>query len=228
MALIASSIEGEVGRLCLTRPEKRNALSHALVDEALAAMDRFSEAGVKVAVLESDSPVFCSGNDLDEVCAELERTASIRFLDALLDRPLFWIAALSGPALGAGVAVTATCPIAVASEDSWFSLPEVNIGLFPTGVLPYLESVMGVRTSFEAGLTGTRFSAYEAAEQGLISEVVSKETLDERVRALAYRLVAQPGVTDAARQAWQWRFRTPAFTNRFEQLREVPQGQTEM
>lgn len=219
--LVHAEIERQVGRLRFRRSDKRNALNEAMVNEALAAMDDFVAAGIRVAVLEADPPVFCAGNDLSEVPLQVEKSVSLRFIDALLDRPLFWVAAVSGPALGAGVAAVAVCPVTVAVETSWFALPEREIGLFPAGVLPYLEPVMGTRAAFRFGLTGVRLSAHDAVAAGLVDEVVGSEHLKQRVQDRLDELLLPPGVTDAARQAWQGTFRTPAFADRLEQMLRV-------
>jgi enoyl-CoA hydratase/carnithine racemase len=215
-----------VGELRLTRPAKRNALSHALVDEALAAMDRFEGEGVAVAVLRADPPIFCAGNDLVEAMAERERPAADRFFGALLERPLFWIAALEGPALGAGVAVAAVCPIALMIEDGWLAMPELEIGLFPAGVLPYVEPFAGPRRSLEAGLTGARIAAPDAVAMNLLTEAVAPEQLEARVAHWCAAATGRRQVTDAARRSWQARFRTEAARERAGQLQEILDAQS--
>lgn len=217
MSLVATAIAGGIGRLRLTRPEQRNALNRALVDEAVAGMQRLAAAGVTVAVLEAEPPVFCAGNDL----AEMDDPATGPAMDlvrALVDGPLFWIAAVSGPALGAGVAMAAVCPVAVAAESAWFALPEHRHGLFPGGMVPFLEVVVGPRPAMRAALTGDPLSARDAATLGLVDEVVPDAGLPERTQEWGERLIAQAAVTDAARDAWQAQFRTEAFAGRLEHL----------
>ena len=221
--LVAVSVDDGVGRLRLTRAGKRNAISHALVDEAVAAMDELVGGGVRVAVLEADPPAFCSGNDLSEIeeVTDAASTAVVRFLDALLTRPLFWIGSVSGPALGGGMAVVAACPVAIASEQAWFALTERRLGFFPSGVLPYLEVVMGARQAFQAGLTGRTITAAEAAELGLVAEVHPHDRLADRVQEVAADLAAHACVADAGREVWQRRFATSGFVERAAQLDEV-------
>jgi enoyl-CoA hydratase/carnithine racemase len=219
--LIHAVIDGGVGQLRLTRAGKRNALNGAMVAQALAAMDGFVAAGVRVAVLSADQPVFCSGNDLSEVPERVEDAIALAFIEALVDRPLFWVAAVSGPALGAGVAMVAVCPVSIATETAWFGLPELQIGLFPAGIVPYLEPLLGPRAAFRAGLTGAPLPAADAVTAGLIDEVVAPDALDGRVQARVEELLLRPAVTDAARQAWQAQFRTPSFLHRFDQMRQV-------
>lgn len=220
---VAVSVADGIGRLRLTRAEKRNAISHAVVDEVEAGMRELVGRGVRVAVLEADAPTFCSGNDLSEIAemTDAASTAVVRLLDAVLTHPLFWLGSVSGPALGGGVAVVAACPVAIAADDAWFALTENRIGLFPSGVLPYLEAVMGARAAFGAGLFGQPISAAEAVPLGLVDETCRREHLEDRVDELARVLAAQPEVTDAGRRVWQQRFRTAGFVERQRQLDAV-------
>lgn len=225
--LVSSHVRPDgIGELRLTRPGKRNALSHALVDEATAAVDAFEDAGVRVALLRADPPIFCAGNDLGEAMAERDRPAADRFFALLLERPLFWIAALDGPALGAGVAVAAICPIAVMAHDTWLALPELQIGLFPSGVLPYVEPFAGARRSLEMGLTGARVTAAEAVAMSLATEAVSDAELDAAVERWCAIATARPQVTDAARRSWQARFRTETARERTAQQLEILDSQS--
>src|SRR4051794_12889717 len=113
-----------VGHLRLERPDKRNAINHAMVDEAIDSIGRFVDSGVSVAVLCASGPVFCAGSDLDEPWDTGETPAADRMVAALLERPILWIAAVAGPTLGAGVGLVAACPVAVAADSAWFALPE--------------------------------------------------------------------------------------------------------
>jgi len=215
-----------VGELRLTRPGKRNAINHALVDEAVVAIDAFEAAGVRVAVLRGDPPVFCAGNDLVEAMAERERPAADRFLALLLERPVFWIAAVEGGALGAGAAVAAVCPITVMAHDAYLALPELQIGLFPAGVLPFLEPFCGPRRSLEAGLTGDRVSAADAVAWSLATEVAAPSELGRRVERWCATATARPQVTDAARRSWQARFDSAPARERAGVLQQILDSQS--
>jgi enoyl-CoA hydratase/carnithine racemase len=225
--LIDSRIRPDgAGELRLTRSDKRNALSHELVDEALAVMDEWAAAGVGVAVLAADPPVFCAGNDLVEARADRDNPAADRFLGALLERPLFWIAALSDPVLGAGVSVAAVCPIVVAEERAWLALPEREIGLYPAGVVPYIEDQLGPRLTLALGLSGERLGAAAAVEHGLYTEVAAPGQLDARIEHWCTVAGSRPQVTDAARRSWQQHFVTSAAKERGDQLQHILDSQS--
>jgi enoyl-CoA hydratase/carnithine racemase len=214
--LIESHIEGALGVVRLNRPERRNALNHELVDELLAALARFKEAGVAVARLEAAPPAFCAGNDLAEIGDTSGPAAADRLLTALLTEPFLWIAVIDGPAIGAGVAVAAACPIAIAGPDAWFALSErQRVGLFPTGVLIHLEQVVAPRVAFDAAFTGEPFDARRAQEIGLVNDLATDaEDLAARVAARTAQALELPAVTAAAREAWQHRWTTPAAGER--------------
>ncbi len=219
---VTATVTDGIGRLRLARPDKRNAIDHAMADEAIAAMDAFVRADAPVAVLQAEPPVFCSGNDLTDkdTLNDPSNAASIRLTAALLTTPLFWIAEVSAPALGGGLALISACPVALASNQAWFSLPEQSLGLFPSGVLPYLEAVIGPRPAFDIALSGRRVNAEEAARLGLVTETPHEE-LTTRAQAQAARLQALPSLADDARKAWQSRFSMTGFCERRDQLGQI-------
>jgi enoyl-CoA hydratase len=226
-ALVDSWIRPDgAGELRLSRPEKRNSLSHELVDGALAAMDGWIDSGVQTAVLSAEPPVFCAGNDLVEARADRHRPAADRLASALLERPIFWIVAASGPLLGAGAILAAVCPVVIADERAWVALPEREIGLFPAGVMPYVEEQLGVRRTLTLGMTGERMGAAEAADRGLYTELVESARLEERVAHWCGVAAERPQVTAAARRSWQERFASSGATERAAQLQDVLDSQS--
>jgi 2-(1,2-epoxy-1,2-dihydrophenyl)acetyl-CoA isomerase len=214
--MIEDHIEDGLGVVRLSRPERRNALNHELVDEFLAALARFKEAGVGVARLEAAPPAFCAGNDLAEIEDTSGPSAAERLIGALLTEPLLWIAVIDGPAIGAGVAIAAACPITIAGPEAWFALSErQKVGLYPTGVMIHLEQVIGPRALFDATFLGERFDGARAHEIGLVNEVATDaDDLAARVAARTESALELPAVTAAAREAWQHRWTTPAALER--------------
>lgn len=215
--LVDWSVDGPVGRVRLCRAVKRNALDHRLVDGVLGAAAELERAGALVAVLEAEPPVFCAGVDLT-VPIGLDRDGpDLRLLDGLTSSPLLWVAAVDGPALAAGMAVAAACPVVVASERAWFALPERDLLLFPGRVLSYLEPVLGPRHALQLALTGERLSAEQAHHLGLVGEVVSVDRFDTVVARRAAELAAPgPAFVTAARTSWQAVFDGPVARGRAE------------
>lgn len=226
MDLVSASAAGPVARLRLHRPGKRNALNHELVAQALLAIDEFERSGAEIGVLAAEGDVFCAGNDVTEAQDDPAESASAELQRALLSRPLFWIVALSGPALGSGLGIACSCPVVIASEDAWLALPEVQrIDAYPSVLQSYLESVLGPRAVLDLCLSGRRVSAAEAVELGIVTEAVPATQVATRVDDWLGRLAAlDPRVITAAREAWQSRFTGP-FAARSAELDEIFRGQ---
>jgi enoyl-CoA hydratase/carnithine racemase len=195
--LIAKS-EGSVTRITLNRPERRNALSLALMQELIAAL-RATEG--RVAVLEGAGPCFSAGHDLSEmtgralafyqelftVCTELMETIQA------IPQPV--IAKVHGIATAAGCQLVAACDLAVAEEGATFATPGVKIGLFCSTPMVEVSRAVGRKRAMEMLLTGTPVDAATAAEWGLVNRVVPAEGLDSAVTDLAMRIVESSPLT---------------------------------
>jgi enoyl-CoA hydratase/carnithine racemase len=190
-------------RLRLCRPGKRNALSHELLGAALAAIDAAEQSGASVGILTGEGSIFCAGADLRDAGAPDHPLTIIDLCDRLLESRIFWIAAIQGPALGAGVALASVCPATLARRGAWLSLPEISLGIFPAVVVAYVEPRLGLKLAVEWGLTGTRFDADSADMRPLITGVLEQEKFDEQVAAYAEGLASAGAPVLAARLAWQ-------------------------
>jgi enoyl-CoA hydratase/carnithine racemase len=204
--------------LRLARPERRNAIDRGTVRAVGEAISELKAAGAPVAVLAAEPPTFCAGSDYAEIAGDLASNPVIGLTDALLASPVFWVAAVEGAAIGGGVAMLTACPIVVAAESATFSLPERHLGLFPSGVLPYLEAVVGARAAFSASILAEPFSAAMAADLGLVTETVPKGAVLPRALELAAALASTPAVTADGRRAWQAHFATDHFRQRRQAL----------
>ena len=197
----------------LSRPEKRNALSHRMVDELQAALARFDRDGVEVVVLRADGPVFCAGADKTEFQLP-PPYASERLLDLLVETDAFVLCVVESPAYGAGVAIAAAATYTLAASNATFALPEKQLGLFPAGVYAFLEPVVGPRAALQLGIDGTTLTAPEAHGLGLINYVCAPEDLDRQIERRVADLVATPDVTAQAARAWRTQFRHSSFAER--------------
>lgn len=199
--------QDSVGILRLNRPEKRNAISALLVDEAIQALEDFdNDPRVNAVVIFSTHPkVFCAGRDLDEGSAEaatdiiLQREISARpprlFL-AIRSLRKVVIAGVNGFALAGGLGLAVWCDLTIAAEDAIFGLPEANVGLFPSTVLPVLGlSTASVKKCLEMVLTGDRISASEAEKLGIVNSVVPSDRLEEATLELAKKLAGKSPAT---------------------------------
>jgi enoyl-CoA hydratase/carnithine racemase len=194
--LLVEAHDGVV-RLTLNRPEKRNALSSALLTEleyALGAIGRDQRA--RVVVLAANGPVFSGGHDLAELIDRSEEdyhelfTLSTRVMLGLRRLPQPVIARVQGLATAAGCQLAASCDLIVAATAAAFATPGVKIGLFCTTPMVPLIRAIPSKTAFEMLLTGEPISAQRALELGLVNRVVPEADLDATIDTLSAALLS--------------------------------------
>jgi methylglutaconyl-CoA hydratase len=184
--------EGPLARVLLARPEVRNAFDDVVIDELRRAfLALSSEEEVRVVLLGGEGASFCAGADVEwmrragsysreENEADAHRMARmLRSIDAC-PKPV--VAAVHGAAIGGGVGLIAACDIAVAAEDTVFSLAEVKLGILPSVISPYVLRAIGPRMARDLFLTGDRFDATEARRIGLVHSVVPAAGLEQAWR----------------------------------------------
>jgi enoyl-CoA hydratase/carnithine racemase len=185
-----------IGRLTLDRPERRNALSLAMMREVIEAFAVVAaDKSVRVLVIDGNGPVFSAGHDLSEMCAtreaaffdELFRTC-VEMMEATHALPQPVIAKVHGVATAAGCQLVAACDLAVAADDARFATPGVNIGLFCSTPMVPIARAVGRKRALEMLLTGEMIDARTAAEWGLVNRVVPAGELDAATTALAERV----------------------------------------
>jgi enoyl-CoA hydratase/carnithine racemase len=193
--------DGPVARVVLDRPERRNALSLALMREVIDTLDDIAaDPAVRVVVVEGNGPAFSAGHDLAEMTATRDAgfyeelfTTCVRMMTRVHELPQPVIAKVHGIATAAGCQLVAACDLAVAAEDARFATPGVNIGLFcSTPMVPVARSV-GRKRALEMLLTGEMIDAHTAVEWGLVNRVVPTDRLDDEVLALAGRIAQSSG-----------------------------------
>ena len=172
--------EGLVGVLTLSVPDRRNALSEAIVDSAFDCLARPEAKEARAIVVTGEGSAFCAGADIKDLLQTgwLEATPKgrtpIDLFQALAEAPQIIIAAINGPAFGGGFELVLACDLAIASEEAVFSLPELNHGVMPNSALSLLRPIVGERVAFEMILSGRQVSAYEARERGIVNAVVPR------------------------------------------------------
>lgn len=118
-----------VAVVTLRRPEKRNALDTQACLDLAAALDDAVAAGTRCVVLTGEGSNFCSGADLRTVADEAFAPALYRALRQLQDVPVCTVAAVHGPALGAGTQLAIACDLRVVAPDARFGVPAAKLGL---------------------------------------------------------------------------------------------------
>ena len=186
--------------ISFNRPEVHNAFNSEAILEMTAAFDSvISDDSVRVVVLTGEGKSFCSGADInwmreiidysfDQNLEESLQLAEVLYKIYTLPKPT--IAMVNGAAIGGGTGFLSVCDIAVAAEEAKFGLSEVQIGLVPAAISPYVIRKIGESKAREYFLTGHRISAQKAAEIGLINEVVPGNKLEERIEELIEKFLA--------------------------------------
>jgi enoyl-CoA hydratase/carnithine racemase len=194
--------KGPITRLTLNRPEKRNALSHALLADLETALTTIAADGaVRVVVLAAAGPVFCSGHDLSEMqsCTEAEYHDLFALCSRVMQRlrrlPQPVIARVQGTATAAGCQLVAACDLAVAAEGAAFATPGVKIGLFCTTPMVPLVRAIPAKPALEMLLTGKPITAQRAYELGLVNRVVPADRLDAAVEEYVQAVLASSPLT---------------------------------
>jgi methylglutaconyl-CoA hydratase len=198
--------EGDVLRLTLARPERRNAFDAALIAELAEA---FVDVGrVRAVVLAGEGPSFSAGADVDWMRASVEldydanvadATALRRMLEAIDSCPAPVIARVQGHALGGGCGLVACSDVAVAATDAVFAFSEVKLGIVPAVISPFALAKIGSSAARRYFVTGERFDAATALRIGLVHEVA--DDLDAAVeRTLSELRTAGPRAARAAKR----------------------------
>jgi enoyl-CoA hydratase/carnithine racemase len=194
--------ETGVLRLTLNRPNERNALSSALLDALLQAIDRAgSNDSVRAVVIAANGPGFCAGHDLKEITAhrhdadggrhfyEQLFASCTRLMSAIRRSPLVFIAEVGGTATAAGCQLVASCDMAVASSVARFGVNGIDSGLFCSTPMVAVARNLPHKLAMELLTTGRLMSAEEAKAAGLVNRVVEPAALSQESDALAARLV---------------------------------------
>lgn len=174
--------DGPIGWIVLDRPERRNALSRAVVEAlrgALLAED--ANAATRLIALRGEGPDFCAGGDLAEIrrLADEDVLRNLEDADALaelfslprrLRKPV--VAVVHGRALAGGCGLATACDAVLAAETAAFGYPEVHLGFVPAMVMALLRRQIGEKAAFALVALGDRIDAAEAHRLGLVTAVL--------------------------------------------------------
>jgi enoyl-CoA hydratase len=206
--LVLHQIDGAVATLTLNRPEQRNALSPALLDELGALIEQLDADGaVRCVVLTGGPTIFAAGSDI-KVMVERTPTTMLegrnyRRWERIRSGRCPLIAAVSGYALGGGCELAMLCDLIVASETARFGQPEIMVGVMPgAGGTQRLARAIGPYRAMELVLTGRTLDAQEALALGLVNRVAPVASFLEVAQSLAAEIAARaPIAVQLAREA---------------------------
>lgn len=201
---IHTTRDGDVAIITLDDPERRNALSVALVEELLATLDALhADESAGALVITGTEPAFCSGADvaalraLTGVDADEQLAAGLRAIYAgflaVYDSPLPTVAAVNGPAVGAGMNLALACDVRIVNARARFDPRFLKIGIHPGGGhTRLLDRLVGPERAAAMVLFGETVSGAAAVERGLAWECVEDDRLLARAAELATRAAAVP------------------------------------
>ena len=196
MTALRVETENDLAFITLARPEKRNAISLATMQELPAALDDLATSQIRAVILTGEGKAFCAGMDLEmlqsrppeETRVDAQRMAAM-FL-ALYRFPKPIIAAVNGAAIAGGCGLATLCDFTIAVPEAKFGYTEVRIGFLPALVSVFLTRQIGQKPAADLLLTGRIIDAAEALRMGLITEVIPADRLMARAMELAASLAA--------------------------------------
>ncbi|XXF81164.1 crotonase/enoyl-CoA hydratase family protein [Myxococcaceae bacterium GXIMD 01537] len=200
-SLVTEETDGHVRKIGLNRPEKRNAMNVAFLEQLSAAFARAeADDAVRVMVLFAHGPMFTAGLDLMDVFPRLGEAETL-FRAAGVDpwathgpartKPL--VVAVHGKCFTLGIELMLAGDVTLASEDATFEQIEIDRGIFPFGggTARWVQTV-GWGNAMQYLLTGDALDAREAHRLGLVQRVVSRDALMETAMGLARRIASKP------------------------------------
>jgi len=187
-----------VKTITLNRPEKRNALSPALIEELTAALHEAEHCDCGVVILTGAGPAFCAGLDMEhletmhagtsqENRRDSENMAHV--LRTLYDFPKPIISAVNGPAIAGGMALATIPDFTLAAPEAKFGYTEVRVGFVPAIVASFLIRQVGELRTRELLLSGKILKSQEAMQLGLVTQIVEHDDLLPSAHALARTLL---------------------------------------
>jgi 2-(1,2-epoxy-1,2-dihydrophenyl)acetyl-CoA isomerase len=196
-------VDGEIATMTLDRPDAFNAMSPQMIGELTVAFAWFADrAPLRGLIITGEGRAFSAGGDVNwfkkgvdddsfDLPADVRRGAEVLHQGIIDLRriPYPVIAAVNGPAAGAGFSLALACDIRIAAESAFFAPAYGRIGASPDGGMTYfLPRVVGPSRALEILLTDPNMPADEAKAEGLVTEVVPADQLLERARELAGKL----------------------------------------
>lgn len=205
LATLLVTVSGPVATVTLNRPQKLNAVNVQMTSDWEQVNSWLAgHREVRVVIVTGAGAAFCAGDDVPEVgtlTLEAARDLSHRQARMYLawERlPQIFIAALQGPALGAGCVAAYSCDFRIAAHGANLGMPEIKLGWPPGYGLAQLTALVGKARALDLCLTGRQITASQGLTYGLVHEVVPANRVLPAAKELAAQLIAMP--TEALRE----------------------------
>src|SRR3989338_3550476 len=185
------NIEKGIAVLAINNPPV-NALSSELIAKLKLTLRELNQkTDVKVLIITGSGKTFCAGADIKELSQIKTSREGERFArngHELMDMVV--IAAINGACIGGGNELAIACHMRIASENAWFSQPEINLGIIPGfGGTQRLPKLVGKGRAIELILTGEKITAKDALSTGLLNKVVPSDKLMDEARGVAEKII---------------------------------------
>jgi enoyl-CoA hydratase len=203
--ILLVEVSGRIATVTLNRPDKKNALSHALMRALIrTARDLAERSDIDVVLLTGAGSVFSAGADLKDAqrwaneslpLAERREIASTgyKLCKAWEEIPQITIVAIEGFAIGGGLALSLACDWRVAADNAFVSLPEIALGIPLTwGTVPRLVNLLGPAKAKRATILCERFTAQDAHSMGLLDYIAAPGQALAKAHAVAQQVLALP------------------------------------
>lgn len=212
--VVKYAVQDGIATLTINRPDRRNALSSAVVQALIEHLRTIADASeVRVVVITgAGERAFCAGGDLaggmaggskglPGQIADKGQFAELVLALRKLGKPT--VARLAGGAYGGGVGLFLACDMAIAADDVRVGLPEIKVGLWPMMVTALLVRHVGHKAALEMMMLGEKIPSAQAKEMGLLNRVVPRGELDATVAEVAGTLAARsPSILRLGRDAF--------------------------
>jgi enoyl-CoA hydratase/carnithine racemase len=193
------TVDAHICTIVLNRPEKRNALSGQLVNELIVALETAgADPEVRAIILTGAGTSFCAGGDLSQMSGGASDVGEIPFRGGFVELNLALcavhkpvIAKVRRYALAGALALICNSTYVLAEDSAQFGAPEIDRGIWPMMVMASLFRIVPKRAGLDFILSGTRISAQQAVQMGLISRAVPSDELDDAVQDLATKLASK-------------------------------------
>ncbi len=207
-ALLTQELDDHgVLRVTLNDNERRNALSEQMLAQLQITLDRVADdPQIRVMVIAATGPAFCAGHDLKEITSARQSADAGRayfetlmancalVMQSIVNNPKPVIAEVTGVATAAGCQLVASCDLAYAAPGARFATPGVHIGLFCSTPMVALSRNVSNKAAMEMLLTGDMVGAQQAANIGLINDVVDGD-LTEHTMEVAHKIASKSSMT---------------------------------
>jgi methylglutaconyl-CoA hydratase len=223
--------DGDVLRVTMARPERRNAFDASLIAELTTA---FADVGdARAVILSGEGASFSAGADVEWMRASIELSFDDNVADALRLRamleaidgcPAPVVAAVQGHALGGGCGLVACCDVVLAEPSAQFAFSEVKLGIVPAVISPFALAKIGAGAARRYFVTGERFGADVALQIGLVHELAD-DLASATADVVTELLSAGPQAARAAKDLARAPLSAGETARRIAEQRTSPEGQ---